>query len=132
MAKKFIEILEEGSGQIFSKITPNEFREHMKEKVRNAWRDKRTDIKTAVEEFIHDGDYLTLGGVSFIRLSMTAVHEIIRQKKRNLNLAAGTRTYDFNLLLDARLYYRDGSLWHPSCYPKAGRENDREWRDGNF
>jgi hypothetical protein len=32
---------------------------------------------------------------------MAAVHEIIRQKKRNLNLAAGTRTYDFNLLLDA-------------------------------
>jgi glutaconate CoA-transferase subunit A len=101
MAKKFIEILEEGSGQIFSKITPNEFREHMREKVRNAWRDKRTDIKTAIEQFIHDGDYLTMGGVSFIRLSMVAVHEIIRQKKRNLNLAAGTRTYDFNLLLDA-------------------------------
>ena len=73
MTKKFIEILEEGSGQIFSKITPNEFREHMKEKVRNAWRDKRMDIKTAIGQFIHDGDYLTMGGVSFIRLSMAAV-----------------------------------------------------------
>jgi len=101
MAKKFIEILEEGSGQVFSKITPNEFREHMKEKVKNAWRDKRTDIKTAIGQFVHDGDYLTMGGVSFVRLSMAAVHEIIRQRKKNLNLAAGTRTYDFNMLLDA-------------------------------
>jgi acyl CoA:acetate/3-ketoacid CoA transferase alpha subunit len=101
MAKKVIEILEEGSGQIFSKITPNEFREHMREKSKNAWRDKRTDIKTAIGELLHDGDYLTMGGVSFVRLSLAAVHEIIRQKKRNLNLAAGTRTYDFNLLLDA-------------------------------
>jgi acyl CoA:acetate/3-ketoacid CoA transferase alpha subunit len=101
MAKKVIEILEEGAGQVFSKITPNEFREHMREKVKNAWRDKRTDIKTAIGQFLHDGDYLTMGGVSFIRLSMASVHEIIRQKKKNLNLAAGTRTYDFNLLLDA-------------------------------
>src|SRR4030067_58681 len=98
MPKKFIEILEEGSGQIFSKITPNEFREHMREKVRNAWRDKRTDIKTAIGELLHDGDYLTMGGVSFVRLSMVAVHEIIRQTKRNLNFAARNRTYDFNLL----------------------------------
>jgi acyl CoA:acetate/3-ketoacid CoA transferase alpha subunit len=101
MPKKVIEILEEGSGPIFSKITSNEFREHMKEKVRNAWRDKRTDIKTAIKNFLHDGDYLTMGGVSFVRLSMAAVHEIIRQKKKNLTLAAGTRTYDFNLLFDA-------------------------------
>ena len=101
MAKKVIEILEEGSGKIFSKITPNEFREHMKEKVKNAWRDKRTNIKAAIRQFVHDGDYLTMGGVSFVRLSMAAVHEIIRQKKKNLNLAAGTRTYDFNLLFDA-------------------------------
>ncbi len=48
MGKKVIEILEEGSGKIFSKITPNEFREHMREKVKNAWRDKRIDIKTAI------------------------------------------------------------------------------------
>jgi acyl CoA:acetate/3-ketoacid CoA transferase alpha subunit len=101
MAKKVIEILEEGAGKVFSKITPNEFREHMREKVRNAWRDKRIDIKTAVEQFVHDGDYLTMGGVSFVRLTMAAVHEIVRQKKRNLTLAAGTRTYDFNILLDA-------------------------------
>ena len=60
MPKKFIEILEEGSGQIFSKITPNEFREHMREKVKNAWRDKRIDIKTAIQQFVHDVDYLTM------------------------------------------------------------------------
>ena len=101
MAGTVIEILDEGSGKIFSKITPNEFREHMREKVKNAWQDKRTNIKTAIEQFVHSGDYLTMGGVSFVRLSTAAVHEIIRQKKRNLNLAAGTRTYDFNLLLDA-------------------------------
>ena len=101
MTRKVIEILEEGAGQVFSKITPNEFRDHMREKVKNAWRDKRMDIKTAVERFVHDGDYLTMGGVSFVRLSMAAVHEIIRQRRRNLNLAAGTRTYDFNMLLDA-------------------------------
>src|SRR4030065_964421 len=101
MAKNVIEILEEGSGKIFSKITPNEFREHMREKVKNAWRDKRIDIKTAIQQLVNDGDYLTMGGVSFVRLSMAAVHEIIRQKKKNLNLAAGTRTYGFNLFVDA-------------------------------
>jgi hypothetical protein len=45
VAGTVIEILGEGSGKIFSAITPNEFREHMREKVMNAWHDKRMNKK---------------------------------------------------------------------------------------
>jgi len=38
-------------------------------------------IKEAVSKFVHDGDYIAMGGFGHIRVSMATIYEIIRQKK---------------------------------------------------
>jgi len=45
-------------------------------------------LAEAIEKFVHDGDLISLGGFSSTQCPMAAVHEIIRQKVRNLHVAA--------------------------------------------
>lgn len=94
-----MEILEQGTGERFSKITPDEFRRHMLEKADRANLDKRMDLKEAIKRFVHTGDYLSIGGCSIVRLPMAFVHEVLRQGFY-FRMAAGTRTFDIDLLLD--------------------------------
>ncbi len=94
-----MEEIEKGSGQIFANITPDDFRRHMLLKSETANDDKRMDLKTAISRFIKNGDYISIGGCSIVRLPMAAVHEILRQGIR-FRMAAGTRTFDIDLFLD--------------------------------
>lgn len=94
-----MQILEEGKGIVFSKITPDEFRCHMQAKSERVSTDKRMDLTEAIRRFVKDGDYLSIGGCSIVRLPMAFVHEILRQGLR-FRMAAGTRTFDVDLLLD--------------------------------
>ncbi|MFB3925597.1 MAG: CoA transferase subunit A [Syntrophales bacterium] len=92
-------VIEQGKGEVFSKITPDEFREHMMLKAERANIDKRMDLKDAIRQFVKNGDYLSVGGCSIVRLPMAFIHEALRQGLR-FRMAAGTRTYDVDLLLD--------------------------------
>ncbi|MHC1727891.1 MAG: CoA transferase subunit A [Syntrophobacteraceae bacterium] len=49
---------------------------------------KVMDLSEAVARFVHDGALISLGGFSATQCPMAAVHEIIRQRTRNLHLAA--------------------------------------------
>ena len=49
-------------------------------------RDKVVSLKQAVCEIVRDGCHLSIGGFTINRNPMAAVHEIIRQKIRNLHL----------------------------------------------
>ena len=60
--------------------------------------DKVTSVKEAVEQFVHDGDYLAVGGFGCDRLPTAILHEILRQRKQNLALAGHTATHDFQIL----------------------------------
>ncbi len=95
-----MQIIAKGNGEIFSKTTPDDFRKHMLAKSDRVNSDKRMDIKEAVQRFVQDGDYISIGGCSIVRLPMAFVHEILRQGRRNLRMASGTRTFDVDLLLD--------------------------------
>ncbi len=88
-----MEILEQGSGEIFSKITPDEFRKHMLDKADRANLDKRMDLKEAIKRFIRTGDYLSIGGCGFVRLPMAFIHEVLRQGFY-FSMASGTRTFE--------------------------------------
>ena len=55
-------------------------------------------VKQAVSEFISDGDYLASGGFGANRISTAVLHEVLRQKKRNLSFAGHTTTHDFQIL----------------------------------
>ncbi len=52
----------------------------------------------AVSRFIHDGDYVASGGFGTNRISTAVIHEIVRQKLRNLSFAGHTTTHDFQIL----------------------------------
>ncbi len=94
-----MDILEQGNGSIFSTITPDEFRSHMRAKSDRANNDKRMDLKEAIKRFVKIGDYISLGGCSIVRTPIAFVHEVLRQGY-HFRMAAGTRTFDVDLLLD--------------------------------
>src|SRR5829696_6222131 len=65
--------------------------------------DKRMTVAEAVRRYVHDGDYLAIGGFGVNRIPTAVVHEILRQKKQNLSFAGHTSTHDFQLLCAGNL-----------------------------
>ena len=49
-------------------------------------------------QFVKDGDYLGAGGFGTNRIATSTLHEILRQRKKNLGLAGHTTTHDFQVL----------------------------------
>ncbi|HPN13144.1 MAG TPA: CoA-transferase [Spirochaetota bacterium] len=49
-------------------------------------RDKRVSLKEAIGEFVRDGDVLSDTGFSYVRTPMQAYFEILRQKKKNIQM----------------------------------------------
>ena len=54
----------------------------------------------AVQRFVNDGDFLFIGGY-VCRPPFAAVHEIIRQKKRELTVTRSNAADDFDMLIGA-------------------------------
>ena len=54
----------------------------------------------AVGNFVNDGDFLFIGGY-ICRPPFAAIHEIIRQKKRNLTVTRSNAADDFDMLIGA-------------------------------
>jgi len=55
-------------------------------------------VKEAVGKYVHDGDYLGIGGFGANRIPTAVCHEIVRQKRKNLIFAGHTSTHDFQIL----------------------------------
>jgi glutaconate CoA-transferase subunit A len=51
---------------------------------------KVMNLTEAVEKFVHDGSLISFGGFSATQCPMSAVHEIIRQGKKNLHVVAAS------------------------------------------
>jgi glutaconate CoA-transferase subunit A len=92
-----MKIIEQGVNPLFMDPDPDKAREVFRNKSR-AMTDKRTTVKEAVEKFIPDGCYLTIGGFGANRIPTAVIHEIIRQKRKNLGFLGHTATHDFQLL----------------------------------
>ncbi|MGO8752667.1 MAG: CoA transferase subunit A [Thermoguttaceae bacterium] len=60
--------------------------------------DKQMTVAEAVRRFVRDGHYVASGGFGTNRIATAAIHEIVRQKKRNLGFAGHTTTHDFQVL----------------------------------
>lgn len=78
-------------------ISPDKLREINKKRSRSMT-DKVTDLKTAINKLVKDGDYLGIGGFGMDRIPASALHEIVRQKKRHLTMAGHTATHDGQIL----------------------------------
>jgi glutaconate CoA-transferase subunit A len=94
-----MEILEEGKGELLAWCDPDEHRRWILENKPRSLEDKQMSLKEAVAKFVHDGDYIAMGGFGHIRVSMAAIYEIIRQGKRDLVMAGKTAVHDADILV---------------------------------
>lgn len=92
-----MKVLEEGSNVLFMDPDPDKAREFFQKKSR-AMTDKRTTVKEAVEKFIPDGCYLGIGGFGANRIPTAVLHEVLRQRRKDLGFLGHTSTHDFQLL----------------------------------
>ena len=100
-----MKVLDEGVNPLFSDPDPDKARDFFREKTR-AMVDKRTTAKEAVATFVHDGDYLAIGGFGANRIPNAIVHEIVRQRRKNLGFLGHTSTHDFQVLAAGKVFNR--------------------------
>ncbi len=63
--------------------------------------DKVLPLSEAIRKFVQDGDSLALGGWVITRCVVAGVHELIRQRKKNLTICQGLSGFDTDLLVGA-------------------------------
>jgi glutaconate CoA-transferase subunit A len=98
-------VLEEGKGKLFADPDPDKAREFFKKKSRKM-ESKVMSLKEAVAKFVHDGDYLAIGGFGANRTPIAACHEIVRQGRKNMAFAGKTATHDFQILAAGEVFNR--------------------------
>jgi glutaconate CoA-transferase subunit A len=91
-----------GEGPLFMDPSPDAARAFFRKKPR-ALKPKVMSVREAVERFVCDGDYLASGGFGTNRIATAVLHEVLRQRKRNLGLAGHTATHDFQILAAGNL-----------------------------
>src|SRR3972149_4799216 len=75
-------------------------------RMRRSHMNKVMSLAEAVQEFVRDGASVGLGGQNIGRCAMAAVHEIIRQGKRNLTLYGCNLSISMDMLVGAGLVRR--------------------------
>jgi glutaconate CoA-transferase subunit A len=86
-----------GEGALFNDPSANRARASFAAKPR-ALTDKVQPVAEAVRQFVHDGDYLAIGGFGCDRIPTAVLHEIVRQGRQDLRFAGHTATHDFQVL----------------------------------
>jgi len=95
----------EGIGELFTDPDADKAREFFRTKSR-AMKSKLTSPEEAVKSMLNDGDYIAIGGFGANRIPTAIIHEIVRQRKRNLGLAGHTSTHDFQVLVAGECFDR--------------------------
>ncbi len=89
--------LKSGQNELFTNPDADAAREFFRTKSR-ALKPKLSTVEEVVKNYLHDGDYIGIGGFGAIRIPTAILHEIIRQKKKHLGFAGHTSTHDFQIL----------------------------------
>jgi len=89
-----------GLGPLFQDPDPDKAREFFRSKSR-ALKDRTMPVKEAVSRFIHDGDYIAIGGFGTNRIPTAVLHEILRQGRKDLGISGHTATHDFQIMAAA-------------------------------
>ena len=100
-----MDVIEQGVGAIFTDPDADKARAFFRTKSRKM-ENKLTTVKDAVTEYVHDGDYLAIGGFGAIRTPIAACHEIVRQGRKNLAFCGHTSTHDFQILSAGKCFNR--------------------------
>src|SRR5207247_3008237 len=73
--------------------------------------DKRQTLRDAVAEHVHDGDAIALGLALESGIPFAAVHEIIRQQRRDLTLIGPISDMAFDQLIAAGTVAKVVAAW---------------------
>ena len=92
--------------------------------------DKTMDLSQAIGNLVENGSHISIGGFTINRNPMAAVHELIRQKKRNLHLYAHSNGQGVDELVGAgaisklEIAYGGSGRFAPTCirFKKAVQE----------
>ena len=131
-----MQVIASGQGE-FLAPDPDGFRRFIRDnKVRNEV-DKRMSAQEAVQRFVQDGNYITLDGNMGYRGPNLLLREVIRQRKRDLWVAAGPGTNEIPLLVAAGCVSRVDVGWmDPSPViqyaMREGRLKVVEWSNGGL
>jgi glutaconate CoA-transferase subunit A len=98
-----VQVIDQGIGKIFTDPDADKARAFFRTKNRKL-ESKVMSVKEAVEKFVHDGDYLTLGGFGANRVPIAVAHEIVRQGRKNMGFAGHTSTHDFQILCAGEVF----------------------------
>lgn len=91
-----------GAGKIFTDPDANKARQYFRDEKPRKMTEKVTTVKETVKKLIHNGDYVGVGGFGANRIPTAVLHEMVRQKKKNLGLAGHTATHDFQILVTGK------------------------------
>lgn len=94
-------VLQAGQGELIGWHDPDEHRAWVATHKSRALEDKRNTLREAVAQYVPDGAVITCGGFGHIRVSMAAIYEIIRQRKRDLTFCGKTAVHDSDVLIAA-------------------------------
>lgn len=97
--------IQTGKGALFSDPDPEKARAFFRTKSRKM-KNKVTSLKAAVARFVHDGNYLGIGGFGANRTPVAACHEIVRQGRKKMGFAGHTATHDMEILSAGEVYDR--------------------------
>ncbi|MGD0275649.1 MAG: CoA-transferase [Syntrophales bacterium] len=100
-----MEVIEQGIGKVFTDPDADKARAFFHKKSR-ILENKVMSVKEAVEKFVHDGDYLVLGGFGANRIPSAVAHEIVKQGRKNMAFAGHTSTHDFQILCAGEVFNR--------------------------
>ena len=92
---------DQGIGKLIGWFDPDENRQWVIKNKSRELKDKIMNEKEAVQKFVKNKDFIAVGGFGHVRVSMSVIYEIIRQKKRNLTMAGKTAVHDLDLLVGA-------------------------------
>jgi glutaconate CoA-transferase, subunit A len=121
-----MEVLDQGVNPIFTDPDPDKARDFFRQKSR-AMVDKRMTDKEAVEKFVHDGDYFAAGGFGANRIPNSIIHEIVRQRKKNLGFLGHTSTHDFEVLAAGKCFNRCDSAYIVGLEARGLSPNARKY-----
>ena len=94
--------LKSGIGPLFMDPDPEAARAFFRDKSR-ALTDKVMSVQEAVSRFVKDGAYVASGGFGADRIPTAVLHELLRQKRRNLGFLGHTSTHDFQIMAAGNL-----------------------------
>jgi glutaconate CoA-transferase subunit A len=131
------EVVAQGEGPLFRDPDADRAREFFRQKDR-ALKNKVMSVKEAVEKFVHDGDYLGIGGFGANRIPTAVCHEIVRQGRKKLIFAGHTATHDFQILAAGEAFNRCDAAYivglearglSPNArrYMESGKVESCEW-----